>query len=197
MKKVVLIVVVLVIAAFATYLIMGNKSGEPKPEKPKPLSLGQKSGAFNDSFNELMTAYFSVKDALVESDTIKANAAAADLAKSAEALKTDEITGDSTGVIKETAKSFAGTITGSALGLRGEPNIENKRREFEMISDALWSLTRTVKYEGQKVYYQFCPMAFDNKGAYWLSKDANIRNPYFGDKMLTCGSTQDSLEYKN
>jgi hypothetical protein len=197
MKKVLLIVVVLVVAAFATYLIMGNKSDEPKAEKPKPLSLGQKSGAFNDSFNELMTAYFAVKDALVESDTLKANAAAANLAKSAEALKTDEITGDSTGVIKETAKSFAGTIAGSALGLRGEQNIEKKRQEFEMISDALWSLTRTVKYEGQKVYYQYCPMAFDNKGAYWLSKDANIRNPYFGSKMLTCGSTQDSLEYKN
>lgn len=159
--------------------------------------MGQKSGAFNDSFNELLTAYFAVKDALVESDTVKANSAAAHLAKSAEALKTDEISGDSTGVIKETAKSFAGTITGSALGLAGEKNIENKRQEFEMISDALWSLTRTVKYEGQKVYYQFCPMAFDNKGAYWLSSEAAIRNPYFGDKMLTCGSTQDSLEYKN
>ncbi|MHA4842697.1 DUF3347 domain-containing protein [Flavitalea antarctica] len=197
MKKVALIIVVLVIAAFVTYLIMGRKSDEPRVEKPKPLSLGQKSGAFNDSFNELMTAYFSVKDALVESDTVKANAAAANLARAAETLKTDEITGDSTGVIKETAKSFAGTITGSALGLRGEQNIDNKRKEFEMISDALWSLTRTVKYEGQKVYYQFCPMAFDNKGAYWLSNDPNIRNPYFGEKMLTCGSTQDSLEYKN
>jgi len=197
MKKVVLIVVILVIAAFVTYLFRTNDADKPKAEKPKPLSLGQKSGAFNDSFNELLTAYFSVKDALVESDTVKANAAAAKLAKASEALKTDEITGDSTGMIKATAKSFAGTITGSALGLKGEKNIENKRQEFEMISDALWSLTRTVKYEGQKVYYQICPMAFDNKGAYWLSKDANIRNPYFGDKMLTCGSTQDSLEYKN
>ena len=197
MKKVVLIVVILVIAAFVTYLFRSSEADKPKAEKPKPLSLGQKSGAFNDSFNELLTAYFSVKDALVESDTVKANAAAANLAIASEALKTDEITGDSTGMIKATAKSFAGTITGSALGLKGEKNIENKRQEFEMISDALWSLTRTVKYEGQKVYYQFCPMAFDNKGAYWLSKDANIRNPYFGDKMLTCGSTQDSLEYKN
>jgi len=99
-------------------------------------------------------------------------------------------------VIKETARSFSETITGSALGLAGEKNIEDKRREFEMISDALWSLTRTVKYQGEKVYYQFCPMAFENKGAYWLSKEVNIRNPYFGEHMLTCGSTQDSLEYK-
>jgi hypothetical protein len=37
------------------------------------------------------------------------------------------------------------------------------------------------------VYYQFCPMAFDNKGAYWISKTEDVRNPYFGLKMLSCG----------
>jgi Cu(I)/Ag(I) efflux system membrane fusion protein len=38
-------------------------------------------------------------------------------------------------------------------------------------------------------------MAFDNKGAYWLSNVSEIKNPYFGEKMLTCGSVQDSLYY--
>jgi Protein of unknown function (DUF3347) len=197
MKKLILVVVVLAVAGFAAYKWLVPKNDEPKAEKPKPLSMGQKSGAFNESFTALLTSYLAVKDALVESDTIKVNAAAAQLAKSSEALKTDEISGDSTGVIKETAKNFAGTITGSALALAGEKDLENKRKEFEMMSDALWSLTRTVKYDGDKVYYQFCPMAFDNKGAYWISKDATIRNPYFGQKMLTCGYSQDSLNYKN
>jgi len=197
MKKQVLIVVLVAVAAFAAYKIFTKKTEEPKGDKQKPVSFGGKSGAFNESFNGMLNAYFAVKDALVASDTVKANTAAANLAKTADGLKTEEITGDSTGVIKETAKSFAGTITGSALALAGEKNIENKRQEFEMISDALWSLMRTVKPEGQKVYYQFCPMAFDNKGAYWISREANIRNPYFGEKMLNCGNTQDSLEYKN
>jgi len=196
MKRLILIIVVLAIAGFAAYRILAKKPDEPRAEKPKPLAMGSNSGSFNASFDTMLNAYFAVKDALVESDTLKVNAAAAQLAKAADSLKVDEIDGDSTGVIKETAKNFSGTITGSALGLAGEKNIEDKRREFEMISDALWSLTRTVKYQGEKVYYQFCPMAFENKGAYWLSKEANIRNPYFGEHMLTCGSTQDSLEYK-
>jgi Cu(I)/Ag(I) efflux system membrane fusion protein len=38
-------------------------------------------------------------------------------------------------------------------------------------------------------------MAFDNKGAYWLSDQAKIRNPYFGDKMLECGEVKDTLNY--
>jgi hypothetical protein len=46
---------------------------------------------------------------------------------------------------------------------------------------------------GTTAYYEFCPMAFNNSGAYWLSDNAVIRNPYFGDKMLTCGSVEEEL----
>ena len=136
-----------------------------------------------------------LKDALVASDTLKANAAGIILVTAADSLKTDEIHGDTTGAIKATAKDFAGTIVGSGKGLIGEKGIEAKRKEFEMITDALWSLTRTVKYAGKKIYYQYCPMAFDNKGAYWMSSAREIQNPYFGDKMLTCGSLEDSIDY--
>nr|MBA4168268.1 DUF3347 domain-containing protein [Chitinophagaceae bacterium] len=59
----------------------------------------------------------------------------------------------------------------------------------------LWSLTRTVKFDGQKVYYQFCPMAFKNQGAYWLSDKREIRNPYLSSKMPTCGEIADSVDY--
>lgn len=197
MKRLILLIVVLAVAGFAAWKIFGKKEEEPREEKPKPLSMGTKSGAFNESFEQMLAAYFEVKDALVESDTLKVNKAATSLSRASEGLKVNEISGDTSGVIKETALSFSGTITGSAQALAAESTLENKRKEFEMISDALWSLARTVKYEGPKVYYQFCPMAFENKGAYWMSREAKIRNPYFGDKMLSCGSTQDSLEYKN
>jgi len=143
----------------------------------------------------LLTGYYSLKDALVASDTVKANAASRELIVYADSLKISEIQGDSTGMIKETAKTFTSTISGSADALAKEATIEAKRKEFEMISDALWSLTRTVRYDGEKIYYQFCPMAFDNKGAYWLSNQATIRNPYFGDEMLECGKVEDSLDY--
>ena len=45
-----------------------------------------------------------------------------------------------------------------------------------------------------KLYYQYCPMAFNNKGAYWLSNEEAIRNPYFGDKMLKCGLVERDIE---
>jgi len=44
------------------------------------------------------------------------------------------------------------------------------------------------------LYVEYCPMAFENEGATWLSRESNIANPYFGDKMLRCGSIVDTLK---
>lgn len=184
-------------AIFAIFKFCNNKpeKNAELEEKQEPLALGQNSGTFNQSFTELLTSYYSLKDAFVASDTVKVNAAAAGLIRTADSLKVTEIQGDSSGMIKETATVFAQTISASCNALAAEKDLEAKRKEFEMITDALWSLTRTVQYSGQKVYYQYCPMAFDNKGAYWLSNSREIRNPYFGDKMLKCGEVADSLDY--
>jgi Cu(I)/Ag(I) efflux system membrane fusion protein len=65
-----------------------------------------------------------------------------------------------------------------------------------MVSDMLYDLIKNTGLKGDTVYHQYCPMAFDDKGAYWLSSQSAIRNPYFGKEMLTCGNTKDTLIYK-
>lgn len=184
-------------AIFAIFKFCNTKpEKQAAPEdKQEPLAIGQNSGPFNQSFTSLLTSYYMLKDAFVTSDTVKVNAAAATLIHSADSLKVNEIQGDTSGMIRETAKVFAQTISASGNAIMAEKDIEAKRREFEMITDALWSLTRTVQYGGQKVYYVYCPMAFNNKGAYWLSNSREITNPYMGDKMPKCGELADSLDY--
>ena len=196
MNKVFIRILLLVVIGIGIYFIFARKDKKPKDEDPQPLAIEKNSGAFNQSYQKLMTSYYSLKDALVASDTVKANAASKELGVFADSLQLSEISGDSTGMIRETAKTFTGTISGSAQALSKEATLDAKRKEFEMISDALWSLTRTVKYDGEKVYYQYCPMAFNNKGAYWLSNQSVIRNPYFGDEMLECGKVEDSVDYR-
>lgn len=164
-------------------------------EKSVPLSISENSGSFNESFSQLLQSYFSLKDAFIESDTVKVNAAAGGLMQYADSLHVNEIKGDSSGTITETAKIFSATISSSAQALAAEKGIEDKRKEFETLSDALWNLTRTVRFDKQTVYYVYCPMALDNKGAYWLSDKKEIRNPYFGSKMLNCGEIADSVHY--
>jgi len=197
MKRVILPVIVIVIAGVAAYFFIFKKDDKPAaPEdKQKPLAVGEHSSAFMQSFEKLLTAYIGVKEGLVASDTAKANAAARKMVIAADSLKVDEIQADTNGIIKETARTYMSILSSSAKGLAGEATIDEKRKEFEMIADHMWQLTRTVKYDGQKLYWQYCPMAFNDRGAYWMSNEREIRNPYFGDKMLHCGDVKDSLDY--
>jgi Cu(I)/Ag(I) efflux system membrane fusion protein len=57
----------------------------------------------------------------------------------------------------------------------------------------MYMLVKEAKLANAGVYHQYCPMAFNDKGAYWLSNEAEIKNPYFGKKMLECGEVKDSL----
>jgi uncharacterized protein YdbL (DUF1318 family) len=200
MKKTIILIIALaaIVLISRPFFCSGDDKQSGKKEEDntqQPLSITQNTDVFKQSFTQLLNTYYSLKDALVASDTAKASAEARSLVLAADSLNVNEIKGDSTGVIKETAKNFTGTISSSAKALAAEKDIKNKRKEFEMIADAMWSLTRTVRYTGQKVYWQYCPMAFNNQGAYWMSNQREIRNPYFGNEMLNCGSVEDSLDY--
>jgi len=205
MKKIVIGIIILALAAFAVDKFFFSKKTTTVTDAPKQkaLATSRNSEAFNESFEKLLNSYFSLKDAIADYDTLKANAVAKEMIGFADSLKIDEIKGDSTGDIRKTAADFAGTISGSAKGLRGETDLTKKKREFQMISEGLYNLVRTVRYDRQKLYHQHCPMAFnDNEEAYWISNSNKIDNPYLGRKhpkykgtMTTCGDITDSLDF--
>jgi Cu(I)/Ag(I) efflux system membrane fusion protein len=197
MKKIVFVVLVLGAAYLVYWKWFKADESNTGTDTTQPLTVQINSSVFNTSFDQMLNSYYNLKDGLVAEDTVKVNAAAAALIQYADSLAVDEIKGDSTGDIKNTALNFTGTISGSSKALVAEATLEAKRKEFEMITEALYNLIRVVRYDGNKVYYLYCPMAFDDKGAYWLSNESEIKNPYFGKKMLTCGSVADSLDYRS
>ena len=72
--------------------------------------------------------------------------------------------------------------------------IELQRAIFSKLNSELYSSIEAFGLDGITAYYQYCPMAFDNKGGYWFSDTGEIRNPYFGDMMLTCGEVKEVFE---
>ena len=72
-------------------------------------------------------------------------------------------------------------------------DIEEQRASFKALS---LHLIRAVQLFGinEKVFVEFCPMADNNKGGYWMSKEEKVFNPYFGDAMLTCGEVKQVIE---
>lgn len=180
-----------------------QQAKESTTTEAKPL-VSVNTDAFNRSFSVILSAYDSLKDALADYDTAAANKAATQLKAATDSLPLKEIKGDSTGAIKETAASYISTVTSSAKTLITEAELEKKKRQFQAISDALYDLIRTVKYDKQKIYRQHCPMAFnDSEEAYWISVSDKVVNPYLGKKhpkykatMLECGDIADSLDFR-
>ncbi len=72
-------------------------------------------------------------------------------------------------------------------------DINEQRTTFQDLSAAMEGMLAGQLSSGE-VYKQYCPMAFEGKGAYWLSASKEIRNPYYGDKMLKCGSVRDTIK---
>lgn len=129
------------------------------------------------------------------------NALAADNRKDAAAAgKTiiDALAGVNTGAMTTAQKSV---YDGLVADIRehaehtstNASNIAHQREHFEMLSKDLYDLVKTFG-GGQKLFYAHCPMAFDNKGASWVSESEEIRNPYFGDEMLECGEVKEELK---
>ena len=71
--------------------------------------------------------------------------------------------------------------------------MDHQREHFEMLSKDVYDLVKTFG-AGQTLYQDFCPMYNDKKGAAWLSETKEIKNPYMGQKMTTCGSVKEELK---
>ena len=72
--------------------------------------------------------------------------------------------------------------------------IEEIRNSFQQVSNAMISLTSSFKPFDKLLYVQHCPMADNNKGADWLSLSKEIKNPYFGNAMLSCGEVISTMQ---
>jgi len=202
MRKAFLLVGVLGLALCITYLLLHKNPDAEKIElKDKPLTVGTKSSAFNKSFELVLNDYYSLSDAFVESDSALIGAALQKLNNSLDSLHFNQLKADT--AIIQTAQSLVLSIKAEISGLDGEKGMEQKKREFNMVTDELYSLIRTVRYEGNTIYHMRCTTAFpDSSEVYWLSSENKVVNPYLGkhhplykDKMLGSGELSDSIHF--
>ncbi|MDC6350173.1 efflux RND transporter periplasmic adaptor subunit [Zeaxanthinibacter sp. PT1] len=77
--------------------------------------------------------------------------------------------------------------------IAGNEILDNQREHFVILNENLIALAKNTNNLPEELYIVQCPMANNNQGALWLSKDKQVRNPYYGDAMLSCGSVIDSL----
>jgi major membrane immunogen (membrane-anchored lipoprotein) len=80
----------------------------------------------------------------------------------------------------------------AAQTVANSQEINEQRTAFLELSAGMEEVMSGAIISGE-LYKQYCPMAFDGKGGSWLSASKEIRNPFYGDKMLKCGRVTDTI----
>ena len=181
--------------------MLRTKESKPKEQKQAAITVKKHTETFNLAIDHLMNAYFGMKDAFVNADTIKAKQQTNLFIQLLDSIPLAELKKDDT-LIMETAKASIADIRANAVSLLQQTDITEMRQDFRTISDMLYpAFFKTINYEGPALFLQNCPMAFDgDKDANWISNSNEIVNPYLGKKhpkfkatMLNCGEVKDSI----
>jgi len=158
--------------------------------KPNPALKKDVPKAFKQQLGAVLDKYLELKDAFVETDEAKAEARAEFILEELENVDMGLLKGDAHNSWMKIQKPLKDNLKG-IVQMKG---IEMKRKHFSIVSDNLYKVLEAFgNPDAQQLYYQYCPMAFDDEGAYWISNEKQIRNPYFGDKMLKCGETKKNV----
>ena len=163
--------------------------------KPSMMNLQARETGIDKEFimqlNNLLDQYMKLKDYLVLDDSKMAKQAASSLLKAVSGVDMKLLSGDS----HMKWMDLSGGISESLASITNSEGLEQERKAFQTLSKDLYSAIKTFGMIDKTVYYQFCPMYDNNKGGYWLSETEEIRNPYFGKEMLSCGETRETLKY--
>lgn len=142
------------------------------------------------SIKQMVSHYLHIKNALANDNGNEAASGAKAMSEVIGKLDKSLLTADQKKMydgIEEELKEHA-----EHIGKNGD-KIEHQRSHFSMLSEDVYDLAKTFG-AGQPLYHDHCPMYNENKGAMWLSEMKEVKNPYFGSKMITCGTVEEVIK---
>ncbi len=137
----------------------------------------------------LTDQYLQLKEALVASSAQQASNAASAMLNSLKAWDGNNLESDQKDFYQQRSSSMRDELQ----PMVGENDLVKLRDHFARLSKPMTELVSAFGTGQGSLYYQYCPMAFDNKGGYWLSSTKEIRNPFYPEEMLTCGRVERTL----
>jgi Cu(I)/Ag(I) efflux system membrane fusion protein len=168
-----------------------KEKSKPGKEKLKIESIEKHTipAAFQESIAGVADIYFAVQHSLSSDDLGGAQKSAGDLQKKLAAVDMNLLKGNAHMIWMNLEK----TIKKSSQTLAQAKDIEAARIQLQVLTEPVATALKLFGSRKTTVYRFHCPMAFDNKGAYWLQNSSETRNPYFGSAMLTCKDSVETL----
>lgn len=130
----------------------------------------------NKNAQAILEAYQDLRNGLVQEDALLIKRAALALLEGAKLFPQET-------VIRENAENILQTN-----------DLQKQRALFSSISNSYIKIIKASGIRTGTLFIAHCPMALDDKGAYWVTEKKDILNPYFGESMLTCGSIKETLQ---
>ena len=147
------------------------------------------SGDFQAQLSLVFNDYIALKDALVKEDSKRVVTASNNFLSHLSEIDMELLKGEA----HKQWMALENDLRTSAVSISKASSIPSQRDFFKQLSA---KLTKALEVFGinETAYLQFCPMADNNQGAYWLSKEKKVINPYFGEAMLTCGEVKQVID---
>ncbi|MGG6231024.1 efflux RND transporter periplasmic adaptor subunit [Tenacibaculum sp. SDUM215027] len=144
---------------------------------------------FKEQLQKAYEGYIELKDALVKTDANAAKTSAENLQKNLMSIDMKLLTNKAT---HQQWMQLIPALKSSNAEIAKTTDVAIQRKYFKIVSD---NFIKAVQSFGinEVTYKQYCPMADSDKGAYWLSKEKQVLNPYFGDMMLKCGEVKETI----
>jgi hypothetical protein len=139
----------------------------------------------SSTFSLLLSKYYDIKNALVSSDAASAAKTANEFVIAAKNIDTKALSANEQSALKSVQEK----LLADANGIAANKDIAKQRTAFQALSESVITITKFSKVEAP-AYIAFCPM----KKAYWITSEQAIKNPYYGNSMLTCGKITDTLK---
>lgn len=179
--------ILITVITFAIYLSACSPSEQERAQQEErqmqlQTQLVETNPEFNQQMSSILDRYFDLKDALVESDAVKAAEMAELLLAESEQVDASSLNTGSTALWD----SYSEIISSKSKELIPLTNVDQQRYRFEYISEAMIEMVEMFQPVGYEIYHQSCPMVRDGS-ADWLSREEQIANPYHGDRMMRCG----------
>lgn len=145
---------------------------------------------FQNQLKAVFNDYIKLKDALVKDDSNNVMAESEKLLDNVSKVDMKLLTDNETHVNWTRLEK---EIKASATSISNTSDIKEQRDHFKHLSSHLINAVQLFGVN-ETVFVEFCPMADNDNGAYWLSKEEKILNPYFGDAMLSCGIVKQTID---
>jgi hypothetical protein len=191
MKNIIICIATAAISFTACNTGTDKSSEEIKNDTSNVKAPSENSGEkITSSIKEITQHYLHIKNALVNDDGKDAASGGKAMVEAMAKFDKTLLTSEQKNIYRDIevdAIEMADHISTNA------DKIEHQREHFDMLSKDMYDIVKTFG-AGQTLYQTHCPMYNDNKGANWLSETKEIKNPYLGKKMPTCGSVKEEVK---